>query len=479
MSERPNTPPMSVSDRTTEVNHTGSWKYLHPEYHDRVAPCVEGCPVGVDIEGYMSLLRDGRIDDACDLLLREHPIPAVTGRVCDHPCESRCNRSSYDGAVAIHSVERMLGDRILAAPLPARAERSHSENVAVVGSGPAGLACAYHLVRLGYGVDVFEHGAQPGGMLRQGIPTYRLPREVLDREIERLESLGVSFHCNAEVGTWPTWPTLAASHDAVFVGVGAQRGRKMGVPGEQLAGVRQGLDFLRAANNGETPATGSQVVVIGGGNTAMDCARTALRLGGKGTTVVVLYRRTREEMPAIADEVADAMHEGVKFIFLAAPSAFEMKNGRLSVVCTPMELGEPDASGRRRPVPTGEKPKRMAADTVLLAIGEDVALDGFPLVLGEDGSLRTDAWGATGDTAVFSGGDVTGEQRTVARALGAGKRAAIGIDRYFSQSRGESNDVAVETLRAGERGVPSITRWRGDDPVNVCRHGTRSCRSRS
>ncbi len=464
---RPHTPPISISDRTTEVTHTGSWKYLHPEYHDRVAPCVEGCPVGVDIEGYLTLLREGRLEDATDLLLRENPIPAITGRVCDHPCEARCNRAGLDGAVSIHAIERMLGDHILAAALPVKSEQHHTERTAVIGSGPAGFACAYHLARLGYAVDVYEKDAKPGGMLRQGIPEYRLPRTVLNREIERLEASGVVFHCNTTVGAAPSWREITESHDAVFVGIGAQEGRTLGVPGENLRGVRQGLDFLRVVNSGKRPklTDNARVVVIGGGNTAMDCARTALRLGGKGAKVTVLYRRTRDEMPAIKDEIADAEREGVQFTFLVSPESFEKKNGKLAVVCTPMKLGEPDASGRRRPVASGEKPIRVPADMVLLAIGADVAIDGFPLRLGDDGALHVDAWGTSTETAIFGGGDVTGAERTVARALGAGKRAAIGIDRYLGRKRGESNGRSPETLRVGQKGTPSMTRWRGDDPV--------------
>ncbi|HYD50987.1 MAG TPA: FAD-dependent oxidoreductase [Gemmatimonadaceae bacterium] len=473
-SRPPRTPHVSVSDRTTEGNRTGSWKYLHPEYHDRVAPCRERCPVGVDIEGYLSLLRAGRIDDACDLLLRENPIPAVTGRVCDHRCEGGCNRAQLDGAVAIHAIERALGDRVLDGPLPPPAERRHAESVAIVGSGPAGLACAYHLVRLGYGVTVFERDERPGGMLRQGIPAYRLPRPVLDREIERIEALGVVFHCNAEVGRAPSWPALVGAFDAVFVGIGAQRGRRLGVPGEALPGVRQGLEFLRAVNEGGHPDLGDdhRVLVVGGGNTAMDCARTALRLGGRGTTVTVVYRRTREEMPAIADEVADAEREGVRFCFLAAPEEIVATHGHLVVACGRMELGQKDASGRRRPIPSGEEPLLLEADTVLLAIGEEVSLDGLPLTPRTEGGIHANAWGATAETtdgrvgvAVFGGGDVTGDERTVAHALAAGKRAAIGIDRQFRARQGVMPPLEPEALRIGEQGAPSMTRWRGDDPI--------------
>jgi len=468
---RPATPPISVSDRTTEVNRTGSWKYMYPVYHDRVAPCNQGCPAGIDIEGYMTLLRDGRTDEACDLLLRENPMPAITGRVCDHPCEAACNRRHLDGAVAVHAVERMLGDRILASPLPSP-QRRRRERVAVIGSGPAGLSCAHHLARLGYGVEVFERDAEPGGMLRQGIPAYRLPRDVLDATIERMKAAGVHFRCSAGIGSSVTWGELMSGFHAIFIGVGAHAGRPLGVPGEDLPGVWQGLSLLRAVNRGGRvrlgPARSARVVVIGGGNTAMDCARTARRLtdGGK---VTVLYRRTRDEMPAIAEEVAQAEREGVEFVFLAAPAAIERRGGRLSIRCTPMRLGEPDERGRRRPVPSGAPPVRLTADSVLLAIGERVELQGFPAVLAGGESVHVDEWGRVrgiaGDAIVCAGGDVTGDDRTVAHAVGAGKRAAMAVDRHLRERRGEIVEDDLPALRFGERGAPSMARWMNDDPI--------------
>ncbi len=245
-------PPIPVSDTTTLVNKTGSWKYIRPVYQDRVAPCNAGCPVGIDIEGYLNLLREERTDEAMELLIRENPIPAVTGRVCDHPCEVVCNRRYFDEAVAIHSVERMLGDRILDAPLPEPVPRTHDERIAVIGSGPAGLACAYHMTRQGYAVTVFEAAAEAGGMLRLGIPEYRLPRDVLDRQIARIEALGVEFKCATVVGRDVFWDDLA-DFAAVFVATGAHDGRKMGMEGEDVEGVRSGLDFLKEVNGGGRP----------------------------------------------------------------------------------------------------------------------------------------------------------------------------------------------------------------------------------
>jgi 2-oxoacid:acceptor oxidoreductase delta subunit (pyruvate/2-ketoisovalerate family) len=461
--QKRNIPPVSVSNTTTLVNKTGSWKYIRPVYQDRVAPCNAGCPVGIDIEGYLNLLREERIDEAMELLLRENPIPAVTGRVCDHPCEVVCNRRYFDEPVAIHSVERMLGDRILEAHLPEPIPRTHDERVAVIGSGPAGLACAYHLTRQGYAVTVFEAASEAGGMLRLGIPEYRLPRNVLDRQIARIEALGVEIKCATVVGRDIFWDDLA-DFAAVFVATGAHDGRKMGMEGEDVEGVRSGLDFLKEVNGGGRPEVGKKVVVVGGGNTAMDCARTALRLGAEPT---VLYRRTRNEMPAIEQEIEEAEHEGIDFIFLAAPLASRSENGKLAgIECQRMELGPPDDSGRRRPVPTDET-FFLEADTVLAAIGEVPDIGFLPEDVSDNkNSIHVTLVGGTGRATVFAGGDVTDDERTVAYALGSGKRAAIGIDRYFRSRTGGGDGVDPESLSFGPEGNLSMTRWRDDDPIH-------------
>jgi NADPH-dependent glutamate synthase beta subunit-like oxidoreductase len=455
-----------ISDTTSLGNKTGSWKYIRPVYQDGVAPCNAGCPVGIDIEGYMDRLRRGDVDGAIDLLLRENPMPATTGRVCYHPCEDACNRGKFDEAVSIHAVERMLGDLALESPLPAPPSDRRAESVAIIGSGPAGLSCAYHLARLGYRVTVYESDPEPGGMLRTGIPPYRLPRHVLDREIARIAALGVEFECATKVGTGPVgWEDLGG-YDAVFLATGAHVSRHAGFEGERLSGVRPGLSFLREVNAGRRPAIGSRVVVVGGGNTAIDCARAAVRMGAEA---LVLYRRSREEMPAFAGEVAEAEQEGVRFEFLASPLSAHAPEGRLAgLTCARMRLAEPDESGRRRPVAVPGEEFYVPADGVLLAVGEEPELDGLPpgLEIGP-GEVRVDTLGQANRRGVYAGGDLVAQPRTVAHAIGSGKRVAVAIDRHLREAAGEPMEDGPREaeLRQGATGNVSMTRWRHDDTV--------------
>ena len=453
---------ISMSTMSTEANRTGSWKYIQPSYRDKLGPCQLGCPTAVDVPGYMALLREGRIDDACDVLLLENPIPAITGRVCNHPCESECNRDGFDGAVAIHAVERMLGDHILARPLPRPIEPQHTETIAVVGSGPAGLASAYHLARLGYHVDVFEQEEQPGGMLRVGIPEYRLPRDILDAQVERISALGVRFNCGVRIGADISWERLTTQFAAVFIAIGAHVSKSLGVDVPPVRAVWSGLDFLRTVNCGEQPVVGHEVVVVGGGNTAMDCARTATRLGAR---VTVLYRRTRAEMPAIAEEISDAEREGVRFEFLGAPARVAVEGARLGITCTRMVLGAPDAKGRRT-VQSSDARFDLYADTLITAIGEDGELALLPPEIQASEGRCIDEWGETRVANIFMGGDAAGDNRTVASALGAGKRAAIGIDRYLRSCRGEHfTEELIDMLTVAGTGGLSMARWTGADPV--------------
>jgi 2-oxoacid:acceptor oxidoreductase delta subunit (pyruvate/2-ketoisovalerate family) len=458
-------PPIAISETSTLVNHTGSWKYILPRYEDRVAPCNAACPVGIDIEGYMYLIGQGRLQDAADLLVGENPMPAVTGRVCHHPCEDGCNRASLDEAVAIHSVERRLGDLILASPAPSPPERTRAETVAVIGSGPAGLSCAAFLTRYGYGVTVFEAAPEAGGMLRLGIPEYRLPRAILDRQIERIASAGIEIRTSAAIGTDVPWADLDG-FDAVFVATGAHIGKDPRIDGaEGVPAIRPGLEFLKEVNAGARPMLGDHVVVIGGGNTAMDCARSALRLGAD---VTVVYRRTPVEMPAIPQEVKEARQEGVGFVFLAAPTVAATRNGTLlGIECQRMELGPPDESGRRRPVPVDEGRFTVMADTVLTAIGEDCDLTFLPAeVRMQWGLIEVDELGESTSAPVFAGGDAVDMPRSVADALGAGKRAAIGIDRYLREKAGEDpGPLSLDELKFAGGNVSAARYASAEDPI--------------
>lgn len=458
-------PPVAESAISTLINKTGSWKYILPEYHDKVAPCNAACPAGIDVQGYMLLLQQGELQTALQLLVRENPMPAITGRACDHPCEGACNRRHFDESVSIRGVERMLGDLDLAGPTPDPLPRTHAEHVAIVGSGPAGLSCAVQLVRLGYGVTVLEAADKPGGLLRLGIPAYRLPPAVLDRQIQRYLDLGIEIRCGVRLGDDMEWSELE-EFDAVLIATGAHAGRSLDVPGEDLPGVDSGLEFLKAVNGGARPDLGRRVVIVGGGNTAMDCARSAMRLGAEPT---VLYRRTRNEMPAIPEEINEAEREGVDFIFLAAPAAFHASDGALvGVECVRMELGPPGDDGRRRPVPTDEGQFTLLADTVLAATGEDAEMGILPPEVTENPwNVDTGSYGTTQVPRFFAAGDLAGEDRTVAFAIGSGKRAALGIHQYLRQQAGESCSLPTPSSLAHGGGTNiNLTRLLDDDPVH-------------
>jgi len=431
--------PMSLG--TTLVNKTGSWRYIRPIYVDKTPPCNHNCPAGTDVVGYLALIKEGKHKEAWELIKQENPFPGVCGRVCPHPCESECNREELGGAIAIHTLERFLAD--WAARSEERGTRAESlanealdsslGEVAIIGSGPAGLSCAYHLARRGYPVTVFEALPAAGGLMRIGIPEYRLPREVLNREIADIEALGVEIKTNVRVGDGLKLSDLLEDYQAIFIAVGLQKSRKLNIPGEDAEGVIHGLEFLKRANLNEEVQVGPRVTVIGGGNTAVDAARTVLRLGWEAT---ILYRRSRAEMPAIAEEIEEALGEGVEIRYLRAPVELLTENGRVTgLKCVKMELGEPDESGRRRPLPIAGSEFTVEADTVIPAIAQEADLSFLQLpVEVEWGRIIINEAGVTARPGVFAGGDVATPFGTVAHAIGSGKRAALAIDQYL---RGE------------------------------------------
>ncbi|MFN4218238.1 MAG: NAD(P)-binding protein [Candidatus Bipolaricaulia bacterium] len=441
-------PPMAVSLADMGHNRTGSWRYLRPVYSEKLAPCKNACPVGNDIPRILSLVSEGRYEDAWRLFRETSPLPGVCGRVCYHPCESFCNRKNFDEALSIAAIERFVADACFDLEDRISERPKRSEKIAIVGSGPAGLACAYFLAKDGYAVTVFEGASQPGGMLRLGIPSYRLPREVLDREIELIARWGVEFRTNTKIGQDIEIEKLWEQYDALFIATGAHRSRALNIPGEEFA--LTGLEFLKAVNLSPSPSEqgvrlGKRVLIIGGGNTAMDCARTALRLGA---APVVVYRRTREEMPAIAEEIEEAEHEGVQFEFLAAPVAMHKLDGKLEVQCIRMQLGEPDASGRRRPVPIPGSDFILRADTVLKAVGEEPELSFLSETLQtSEGIVIQRAAGLLERAGIFIGGDAQTGPSTVAQAMRSGKEASHAIKSFLRGERKPKPTHLEEALR--------------------------------
>ena len=410
---------------------------LRPKLVEKTPACVTGCPQGTDIRGILTTIQQGekaeanRADTfrkAWDMLVEKNPLPAICGRVCPPPCESECNRSEKEGAVGINNVERFLGDFGLENdfPLP-KPEDARDEKVAVIGAGPAGLSCAYHLARHGYGVKVFEAFDKAGGMLRYGIPAYRLPREVIDGEVRKILDLGVEMECGVTVGKDISLEELRKRFNATFVGIGAHMGKKLRVEGEDAVNVLSGTAFLNQVNSGNPPDVGDRVLVIGGGDTAIDAARVSRRMG---SDVTIVYRRTRTEMPAIDEEIVGAEEEEVRFHFLAQPVKINKDGDRaLSMTCLQCELGEPDDSGRRRPVPIEGSEFDIEATTIIAAISQepDWAGDLEEVKAGERW-LDVDKEGHTPMEGVFSGGDAV-DLGLVTIAIGQGRLAAETIHR--------------------------------------------------
>jgi heterodisulfide reductase subunit A len=397
-------------------------------------PCRVACPAGVNAQGYIALISQGKFREALEVVRRTMPFAGVIGRVCTHPCELDCERAKVDESMSIRALKRFIADyelrvgREKATPV----ERTKEDKVAIVGSGPAGLACAYDMVRKGYAVTVFEALPMAGGLLRYGIPEYRLPKKVLDNEIDYVKELGVEIKTNIPVTD--VGQLFEQGYKAIFLGTGAGVSQKMGIPGEDTKGVIHALDFLKEANSGVKGSLGNRVAVIGGGNAAIDSARVASRLGVK--EVAIVYRRSRAEMPAAASEVDEAEREGVQIHFLATPVRVLSQDGRLtSIECIRMELGEPDASGRRRPIPVKGSEFVLDVDNVIIAIGQSVDKAGLPkeLTYTSWGTLSVDPVTLETDiSGVFAGGDVVAGPADVIASIAAGKEAAESIDRYLS-----------------------------------------------
>jgi heterodisulfide reductase subunit A-like polyferredoxin len=407
------------------------------------APCRLACPAGLNVQGYVQMVKEGKYHEALEIIMEDLPLPGVLGRICPHGCEDACRRAEKDQAVAIRNLKRLAADRVDPRELTIPCAPPRAETVAIIGSGPAGLSCAYHLARKGIRSTIYEALPAPGGMLRVGIPSHRLPREVLDREIEVITNLGVGIQTDTALGRDVTIDGLfAEGFKAVYLALGAHKGIELGVPGERADGVRQGVDFLREVNLTGMTWVGRRVAIIGGGNVAIDVSRSAVRLGAEEVTIV--YRRTRTEMPAWEEEIQAAEAEGAKITYLAAPQEILTRDGRVSGLrCIRMELTEPDSSGRRRPVPIPGSEFEIECDQIIPAIGQRPDLSSLEEITGLTfsrwGTVEADAVSyATERPGVFAGGDLLTGPWVAIGAVAAGKEAAESILRFV-----EGRDMAA------------------------------------
>ena len=423
------------------------------------APCRLACPAGINVQGYVQMVGQGKYEEALSIIMEDLPLPGVLGRICPHGCEDACRRCEVDQPVAIRDLKRLAADQFDARTIEIPVAETREERVAIVGSGPAGLSAAYQLARRGIMSTIYEALPKAGGMLRVGIPDHRLPPEVLDRDIEIITNLGVEIKTDTPLGGDLTVDSLFdQGFKAVYLALGAHKGITLGVPGEQAAGVRQGVDFLREVNlTGKAPV-GRHVAIVGGGNVAIDVARSAVRLGAE--TVQIVYRRTRAEMPAWEEEIQAAETEGVSLTYLAAPQEILVTDGKVSGMrCIRMELGEPDSSGRRRPVPVPGSEYDLEIDQLIPAIGQRPDLSAIDEVEG----LEFTRWSttevdpityATGREGVFAGGDLQTGPWVAIGAIAAGKEAAESIVRYLDGADMAAGREPIEREDPVYRPVP-------------------------
>ena len=435
------------NERIREARKTALELLLSNHYADCLGPCTQTCPAGVDVQGYIALIAMGKYREAVRLIKEKNPLPLVCGRVCVRECEAACRRNRVDNPVGIDYLKRYASDIDIEDPWMPELPPKNGKRVAVVGGGPAGLTCAYFLTTKGYSVTIFERSPHLGGMLRYGIPEYRLPKGMLDREINWIINLGVEVRINTKLGQDFTLQELKDQYDAVFLALGAQKAKGMGLAGEdKVKGIIGGVEFLRQIQLMEQPdINGKEAVVVGGGNTAIDAARSALRLGAKKVTI--LYRRTKKEMPANEMEIEAAIEEGIEITYLSAPIAIVENNGHIeALTCIKMELGKPDASGRRSPVPIAGSEYTLRCDFVISAIGQDVDLGAIK----SDGQLKTTRYHTiiaddrtleTSIPGVFAGGDVVTGPDVAINAIAHGGRAAEAIDSFIKKGKPETTSI--------------------------------------
>lgn len=453
---------ITLGPGTSLANKTGTWRTERPEYVNLLPPCNNACPAGENVRQWLYEAEEGRYEDAWRALVADNPFPAIMGRVCYRPCETACNRGQLDETVGINSVERFLGDEAIRRKWTVTVDvESSGKRALVVGAGPTGLSAAYHLTLLGHDVTVRDAGSAPGGMMRYGIPAYRLPRDVLDAEVTRVADLGVTMEMSH-----PVTDVLGAlrEFDVVFLAVGAHIAKRVDIPAGDGARILDATTLLRSMAGEERPMLGRRVAVYGGGNTAMDAARTARRLGA--TDAIVVYRRTRERMPAHDIEVEEALEEGVTMRWLS--TVHHVDTGRITI-----EKMRLDDAGKPRP--TGEF-EDLGADSLVLAIGQNADLSllaGVPGVEEQDGVVKVGPDFMTGHPGIFAGGDMVPAERTVTVAVGHGKKAARAIDAWLRGS------VHEEPLTAPLATYDGLNTWYYSDAPATVRPALESARRTS
>lgn len=434
--------PLSISTKGTQDIYTGRWGVIKPFFQEKLSACRAQCPGSIHIPRFMNQVQEENLVEAWRTICEENPMPRITGRVCPHPCEEDCLRQILDERIAIRQVERFVGDwafqqgfsHFETAPLP------NGHKVAVIGSGPAGIGCAYHLLKWGYPVSVFEAMPELGGLLRYGIPSYRLPKNVLSEELEMILEGRVNLHRGVTVGRDVSWEEIRSDFQGVFLGPGAQKSIRLGLDGEDRGGIVDGIHFLTTAEKEPWAKPDQKVLILGGGNTAFDVARTVLRLGG---LPMILYRRSKEEMPAFEDEIIEAEEEGIEIRILVSPKKIVRdEEGVKGLICLRNRLTDIGLDGRKGFIPIEGSDHMIEGDLIIMALGQLADISAIPTSIKVvDDAVAVTEYGSCGPEGIFAGGDVTPETRSIVHALASGKRAAMGLDAYFKNQKNVHTDA--------------------------------------